>query len=406
MNTGIKLETRNASLSDLADLLKDQQAAKVDLVVPMSKLTSRDGVIAVDGSGVFTDQRFAPTAIADGHLAEKLGVPVTYLRKMRAGRVDLYDANVNGWAKGSIHEGIAAGGKADARSVLLRTFQSGDPSEVGVLRAVLSDKYGIIDNFDVLVAALEGARDAGTEVEVVGCDLTETRMTVRIAAPEIFTNAPELLKGYRNPFGGDGVYDHSNGQRRFLPTIPQWAKDKFGADDNGVVFAGLVLANCETGGGAFTIVPRFTVLSCLNGMMMTQDALRQIHLGGQLESGVVKWSGDTQQKALKLVTAQARDAVASFLDRDYIDASLARLAEKAGVAVTNPVKAIEVVAKTLSFTNEQRDGILDHFIRGGQVTAGGVMQAVTSFAQTVESADAAYDLEATAVRALEIAAAL
>jgi hypothetical protein len=51
-------------------------------------------------------------------------------------------------------------------------------------------------------------------------------------------------------------------------------------------------------------------------------------------------------------------------------------------------------------------GKLAHFIRGGDLTAGGVLHAVTSTAQTLSDADAAHEMESQAVRALEIAAAL
>ena len=50
-------------------------------------------------------------------------------------------------------------------------------------------------------------------------------------------------------------------------------------------------------------------------------------------------------------------------------------------------------------------GKLAHFIRGGDITAGGVMHAVTSVAQTLPDADAAHDMESAALRALEVAAA-
>jgi hypothetical protein len=50
------------------------------------------------------------------------------------------------------------------------------------------------------------------------------------------------------------------------------------------------------------------------------------------------------------------------------------------------------------------DAILAHFIRGGQLTAGGVMQAVTSVAQTLDDGDTAHDLEAQALRAMDLAA--
>ena len=50
-------------------------------------------------------------------------------------------------------------------------------------------------------------------------------------------------------------------------------------------------------------------------------------------------------------------------------------------------------------------GKLAHFIRGGQLTAGGVMQAVTSAAQDADP-DTAYEMEAAALPALRLAAAL
>ena len=67
-------------------------------------------------------------------------------------------------------------------------------------------------------------------------------------------------------------------------------------------------------------------------------------------------------------------------------------------------KAVELVGTTLRYTEEQRAGILDHFIKGGQTTAGGVFQAVTSFVQELDDADIAFELEALAMRALDIAA--
>jgi len=47
--------------------------------------------------------------------------------------------------------------------------------------------------------------------------------------------------------------------------------------------------------------------------------------------------------------------------------------------------------------------VFDFFIRGGQISAGGVMQAVTAYAQTVEDPDRAYDVERAGVPALEAA---
>ncbi len=402
----INLQARNATLTDLAMLLKEQQAMKLDFVTPLANVTAFNGQITVAGTSVFdSGQVFTPTAIADGHLASKLGIPPSYLKTLRETRPDLYDANVNGWTQGWLptmefnRTGDHYG--ADERSVLIRSFiNAGDPDAPGVLRAVLSERYGIIDNLDVLLAALDGVRNAGTEVDVLGCDLTESRMTIRVAAPSLLVHAPQLLAGYRSPFSG-GAVDHEGGRLR---TVPQWAQDRYGVNADGVA-GGFVITNSETGGGAFTITPRLMVLTCTNGMMMTRDALRQVHLGGRLDEGVIEWSGDTQRKALELVTAQARDAVTTFLDQDYMTRAIERLTDKAVTPLAEPAKAIEFIGKQLAYSQEQQAGILDHFIRGGQTTAGGVLQAVTSYAQTVESPDTAYDLEASAVKAMELAAA-
>jgi len=139
--------------------------------------------------------------------------------------------------------------------------------------------------------------------------------------------------------------------------------------------------------------------------MIEADAFERIHLAGKLEHGIVDWSTDTQQKALALVTAQARDAVKAFLDPEYVEKALSKIEAKASKRIENPAQVIEIVSKQLSFTDEQREGVLAHFIAGGQVTAGGVMQAVTSFAQTVSNPDVAYDLELAAMKALDIAVA-
>jgi len=412
----VQLEARNTNMADLARILKEQQAAKLDIVGPITGLRSRGGTFSVAGTSVFDDAgaEFTPTAIADGHLADKLGIPVKYLRRMRAERPDLYDENVNGWIHGLVsgaaeqEDGSIAPtyfAEPDKRTVMARCFQ-GDPGERGVLRAVLSDRYMIIENFDVLTAALAGIYETGTQVEVLGCDLTETRMRVNLAAPEIFRNSPQLLANYRSPFGGEGVYHHEGNSSGFYAPgqLPQALQDRYGVDSNGVC-AGLVLTNGETGGSAFSLGPRFLLLACANGVMIEADAFERIHLAGKLEHGIVDWSTDTQQKALALVTAQARDAVKAFLDPEYVEKALSKIEAKASKRIENPAQVIEIVSKQLSFTDEQSEGVLAHFIAGGQVTAGGVMQAVTSFAQTVSNPDVAYDLELAAMKALDIAVA-
>jgi hypothetical protein len=54
---------------------------------------------------------------------------------------------------------------------------------------------------------------------------------------------------------------------------------------------------------------------------------------------------------------------------------------RSGPTIADPEAAITVVCKSLKFSEDLRRDIFSHFISGGDVTAGGVMQAVTSVAQ-------------------------
>ncbi|UQS95195.1 hypothetical protein Pam4_52 [Pseudanabaena phage Pam4] len=384
----MNITTRNADLGSLLTLLKEQHTRKIDVVAPAAAVRAQDGALLLRGTeavltedGVTTaDGLYTPTAVANEGIADKLGVPVAYLKRLHADRPDLYDANVNGWLHGRRPKVTAAGETVrpavpgDARSFLVRCFR-GDDTGTGIARAFLSDRYSVVDNLDVLMAALDGIRDAGVEVNIDGGDLTERRMVVRVTCPEVSAMAPALLAGYRSPFTGE-----------------------YGAD-NPTVWAGFQISNSEVGGGAFTITPRLVVEVCRNGMTMTRDALQKVHLGGRLDAGVVRWADDTQAAAVSLVKKQTRDAVRSFLSPEYVTHAVEALTAKADEPVTNHDDA-RVLAKSLRYTDADVDGILAHFTRGGQMTRGGVVAAITSYAQEVTDGDTAYDLEARATSLL------
>lgn len=375
---------RNSELGDLARALESQRTRSLDLVVPGQQLRVDQGHFVIEGTepqlsdeGVTTaDGLYTPTLVGDEGVAAKLDIPVRYLRRMRAEHVELYDANVNGWLARS------------DKSYLLRMLRSDDPTRnivegtAGVMRAFLSDSYRVIDNFDVLLAALSGLQQAGVAAPKIQADLTDRRMVVRVQSSDVAAMAPELLKDYRSPFSG-----------------------QTGAD-NPTVWAGFVIANSETGGGAFTITPRLVVEICTNGMTMTRDAMREVHLGGRMDEGVVRWSETTARKNLELVTSQTADAVATFMDKAYVERKVTELERAAGAKVADPQQTIATVSKRLGFTQEQQTSILSHFIQGADVSAGGVLHAITATAQTLPDGDAAYDMEAKAIPAMELAASL
>lgn len=382
------LNARNANYNDIVALLKERQSVTHDLVVPASALRSRDAVLRVKGAEVAmtldgvttTDGLYRPTAVADEGIATKLGMPVAYLKKLRTEAPDLYDANVNGWLHG---KSIRRAGEstpevvrdADTRSFMLRTFRNLDGGE-GIARAFLSDRYDVVDDLDALVAVLGAVRDSGIDVEIPTADLTDRNMYVRVTAPQIRALAPELLKGYRSPFTGES------------------------GTDNPVVFAGFEIRNSEVGCGAFSIVPVVTVQVCSNGMTFSKEAYRKVHLGAKLDQGVIQASAETRRKNVELIKEQTKDAVRTFLNPQYVADKVAELERQAGIEVTAPEKQVKAVCKRLSFSETEADGILGHFVKGGQLNAAGVMNAITSYSQTLDNADRARVLDDAAVESM------
>jgi hypothetical protein len=378
-------------------ILEDQRARAMDLVLGPQKFYADGGQIVIDSAEPqVTDEgvsdangRYEVTDVAEDGLSEKLGIHRSYLRKMRASRLDLWDTNVNGW----LH-GIPGAVDPHPANLMMR-FLRGDDTGTGVLRAVLSDRYGRIDNLDVLVAGLTGMRDAGINGQVTRCDLSERRMYVTIEAPQVRALAPELLKGYRSPWGGG------------IEKVREVAAREGKAYEPGtepVLHAGFKITNSETGNGSFSIAPDLVIEICGNHLTCNADALRSVHLGSRMDEGEIQWSHSTQRKMLELVASKAKDAVTKFLSPGYLETKIRELTELSGTPVTSAADTIKEVTAKGGFPQDMADDILNLYIAGGQTTAGGVMQAVTAQAQRVEDADRAAELEAFGMEALALAA--
>jgi hypothetical protein len=370
----MELTLQNASFQTLYNQLKAQQDRKVDLIVPARDLCSNQGAVKIRNAGepVLTDSGVTPTHLAltasnvfDEGMSAKLGLPRAYLRTMREnGWYDLVDANVNRLLHGFTTPDGQVVREPDQRRFLVRTFK-GENGEAGYARAFLSDSYKTIDNWNILQSVVQGMQAAGLDAHVVhSADLTDRRMYMKVVVPEISVLAPELLKDYRSPFSG----------RR-------------GAD-NPVVFAGFVIGNSETGNGSFFIRPELQIQVCDNGMTIKQDVISRRHLGSKIEDdGIVKYSEETMRKNLELIQLQTRDAIRTFLDTEYMTRVITRVTEQASAPVDKPQDVVTRLVKREAFSKEDADGLMESFVRGGDMTRGGVLQAITAYSQTVRKTD-------------------
>ena len=90
---------RHASVQDLAAVVQTQKRQTVDLLVPASnirvnqgllEIAAQDPVLRADGV-LDINGSYRMTTNADGQLAEKLGIPVKYQRKLHDEFVSLYN---------------------------------------------------------------------------------------------------------------------------------------------------------------------------------------------------------------------------------------------------------------------------------------------------------------------------
>lgn len=372
------LAMRDGSIADMVHLLRNQYENRQDMIQAARGIRAEGGNLIIAGASqqllwdqgvTSTEGVYLPTEVCDEGISDKLEIPLAYVRRMRATHPELWDANVNGWLD-----------RDPGRKFMIRTFPGFDGTP-GVARAFLSHRYQIIDNFDVLTAAMQGIRDAGVGVDILGCDLTERRMHVRAVARNLAQAAPQLLRNYRAPNGNRGA-------------------------DNPLVSMGIRIRNSELGDGAYVVAPYVVIQVCTNGMTVTQDAQRVVHLGAGKDVGTIQWSHDTNRKSLALITAKTTDAVRAFLQPEYLAEFITGIEAQAATPIVDPNAAILHVSKRLKFTDQQRTEIFRDFISGGDVTAMGVMQAVTSVAQRQPDGDTAANMEARALDALALAASL
>jgi len=372
---------RRGSLSELVQELEQQKLRKQDFVVGSDNLTMeggnliihnpnskpsltkllRDTGIAVDDNGkVILDC----LGVCHGNIADKMGIPKRYYDKMRDGHLDLLDANVGHWLNESTSK------------YFVRTFIDKEEKH-GYARALLSDRFFVMDNYDILLTCLDAVKESGFKLNIESCDISERRMYVRFVAPEIEIQAPELLRNYKVPNG----------------------KGK-GGTGNGIV-TGFVISNSEIGQGQFSITPRAMVLACSNGMMNTRDAMSKTHLGTKMtENTAIDWSDETKKKNVELICSQVKDAINTFCSEDYLGNWIQRLQEQGEKKLEYATDCIQNVATHLSLSEEKERDILNYFIEGGDTTGFGVAQALTFYAHESEDADEQYELEAAAVNVL------
>lgn len=341
------------SLSALAAELERQVEAKRDYIAPTVKLSM---VVAKDQpdtnpvrlEGVNGGMPLKP--IAHTQLASALGIPKAYYDRMLAEAPDLVCANVNVWMKLS------------SSKKLVRTID-------GQIRAVLSDSYRPLDNYQLAEAVLPRLQQL--EAKVVSSELTESRMYIKAVT--------ERIKGEIKV--GDAIQ------------------------------AGLVVSNSEVGMGRLEISEMTYRLVCLNGAIH-DSVVKKTHVGrashghDALEDAREYFRNETRIADDHAFFLKVQDATGAVLNQERLDKRLIEYQRAAGMAIpeaADPVEVVEVTAQRFGLQDGERKSVLKNLIQGGDLSLWGMANAVTATAkEDAINYDRATELESLGARIVEL----
>lgn len=332
------------SLTQLAQKIEANRELKRDFIADTSKTTMQvqeDKTVVLE----LPDNHgtFPLLPIAHDQIGARTGIPAKYYDRMRAEAPDLLATNVNAWFRKS------------PEKRMVRTLG-------GDARAFLSNRYQRIENEQIAEAALPVLAEL-PKVQIVSSEVTDRRLYIHFVVPTI---EGEVKKG-------------------------------------DVVQVGGVIQNSEVGHGSVSVSGLIWRLICLNGMK-TGDAFRRNHVGKQADDSEALWADDTRKADDKAVLLKVRDMVRAVVDETRFRAQLGKLQGLTDGRLTGDIeKAVEVLSNTIGASEGERKGILHSLIRGNDLSAWGVINAVTAQAHDAGDYDRAVELEAIGGNLVELA---
>lgn len=337
---------KGLSLTALAQKIEANQSNKKDFIAVAKELhvgvNGSDGVPAL----IVPDQGAFPiNSIAHRQIGTFTGIPAQYYDRMLQDQPNLLADNINAWFRRFPVK--------DKR--LVRTMG-------GVNRALLSNSYQRIENEEIAEVALPVLAEL-PDVKIVSCEITDRRLYIHFVVPGI---QAEVRRG-------------------------------------DIVQAGGIISNSEVGFGSVSVSGLIWRLACLNGLK-TSETFRRAHIGRKVDDNEALWADDTKRADDKAVLLKVRDMVKSIVDHTRFIAQVDKMRGLADVPLTGDMtKSVEVLTQKLTLPDSLRPSILRSLAEGGDLTAWGVVNAVTHQAHKVESYDRAVELEAAGGQLLDLA---
>lgn len=355
------------TLTELAAVLEDRKARKHDVIVDdreITVLTGEDGTEVSLRPGGNTIATLDPQRLFVRQLGQHIGVRADLMDRLQATHPAQFDGLVNGLL-GRMH--IERDQKAQQHMV--RTYlPGGDDGGNGVARALLGKGYRRIDNDEVAEAVLPVILEEMPGAEVAACELTETKMYIKVLAG-MQVNLKDLIRP---------------GLHGMLPEGPD------------TVQAGFVLTNSEVGAASFTIEHMLYRLVCTNGLIVSK-AMSRRHVGARqvnVAEDFTIFSDETQKQSDRALMMQIADTVRHTLNEEKFRSLASQFAQTLDTEpVEAPVEAMKVLVPKVGLSDGEGRSVLQHLLEGGNKTQFGMVNAITRAAQDVDSYDRSVEME-------------
>ena len=342
------------TLIDMATELERQRGAKRDFLADTRRLSVSPGADRLH----FDGNDFAINPLAHKQLATKLDIPTAFYGRLQTKHPDILSGMVNTLFQ------------REPKQTMVRTLDS-------QARAILSDSYRTLDNYDLFDAIFPVLRDAGAEV--VSCALTESKLYIKALCPWLDRELPV-------PEGAVMGKGHTIFLRRVIGAI--------------------CLSNSEVGMGGISAAPGIFENQCTNLATFRNEGYGKIHVGkrkGVEDESFEYLSDDTKRLDDAAIWSRVRDVVKATMDGRVIDKLVAKMVEARGDAITgNPAKLVEVFAKQQGLSEQESGGLLRHLTGSGEMSRYGLQWAVTRLAGDAVDYDRASDLERLGGRVIEL----
>lgn len=297
------------NLADTIDKLQESQYLKRDIIVSARGINMNDlGLFNIEDKESILNYSYNKNARRQ--ICEITDMPVRYFDKLQKDHKELLCNSVNTL----LHY--------ENKNYLVRTVLNEYRNEI---RAVLSDRYKIINNLDVLEAVNSVLKDVEYSADI---DIDEDYLYCAITFDSNVITIGELQGS-----------------------------------------PSLLVVNSEIGDGAFKIIPRVTIDENIS-FSINNVAIRKAHLGNAKTKGVVS---DELCEDLK---NQITNSIDNYINSELFIEDSQELESRLFRNIADIFKSFEKVIKDLSFNEDEKKLAVVNFLQTKKSTAFDIIKSV------------------------------